>query len=87
MAKNQGSNPDIAQQTAEDAVFGSSESFFDALDKNVNGMIREDSNIEEKEATPEQDPQVLWKNQVSRKRKTQLIGKSVTLIPHVRHNE
>jgi hypothetical protein len=58
MAKNQGSNPDIAQQTAEDAVFGSSESFFDALDKNVNGMIREDSNIEEKEATPEQDPQV-----------------------------
>ena len=58
MAKNQGSNPDIAQQAAEDAVFGSSESFFDALDKNVNGMIREDSNIEEKEATPEQDPQV-----------------------------
>ena len=57
MADNQGSNPDNAQQTAEDAMFGSTESFFDALDDNVNGMVKEDSPVENKEATPEMDPQ------------------------------
>ena len=56
MANNQGSNPDNAQQTAEEALFGSTESFFDALDDNVNGMIKEDSPVENKEATPEMDP-------------------------------
>ena len=57
MADNQGSNPDNAQQTAEDAMFGSTESFFDALDDNVNGMVKEDSPVEKTEATPEMDPQ------------------------------
>ena len=57
MADNQGSNPDNAQQTAEDAMFGSTESFFDALDDNVNGMVKEDSPVEKNEATPEMDPQ------------------------------
>ena len=57
MANNQSSNPDNAQQTAEDAMFGSTESFFDALDDNVNGMVKEDSPVEKTEATPEMDPQ------------------------------
>ena len=57
MADNQGSNPDNAQQTAEDAMFGSTESFFDALETDVNGMVKEDSPVEKTEATPEMDPQ------------------------------
>tara|TARA_R100001530_G_scaffold60489_1_gene43707 strand:- start:39 stop:917 length:879 start_codon:yes stop_codon:yes gene_type:complete len=56
MANDQSSNPDNAQQTAEDAMFGSTESFFDALDNDVNGIIKEDSPVENKEATPEMDP-------------------------------
>ena len=57
MANNQSSNPDNAQQTAEDAMFGSTESFFDALETDVNGMVKEDSPVEKTEATPEMDPQ------------------------------
>ena len=57
MANNQSSNPDEAQQTAENALFGSTESFFDALDNDVNGMIKEDSPVENNGATPEMDPQ------------------------------
>jgi hypothetical protein len=58
MANDQSSNPNNEQSMAEDAVFGSTESFFDALDNDVNGMIKEDSPVENKEATPEMDPQV-----------------------------
>ena len=57
MANNQSSNPDNAQASAEDAVFGSTESFFDALDSDVNGMVKEDSPVENKEATSEMSPQ------------------------------
>lgn len=58
MANDQSSNPDNAQAAAEDALFGSTESFFDALDTDVNGMVSEDSPVEKKEATPEMDPQL-----------------------------
>tara|TARA_Y100001963_G_C6785839_1_gene452686 strand:+ start:2557 stop:3444 length:888 start_codon:yes stop_codon:yes gene_type:complete len=57
MANDQSSNPnDNSQAVAEDALFGSTESFFDALDDNVNGMVSEDSPVENKEATPNVDP-------------------------------
>ena len=55
MANNQGSNPEA---TAEEAVFGSTESFFDALEDDVNGMVSEDSPVENNEATPKMDPQI-----------------------------
>ena len=46
-----GSNPE--QTAAEDAVFGSSNSFFDAIEDNVNGMVSE----EKSETTAEETPQ------------------------------
>ena len=57
-------NPE--QKTAEDAVFGSTDSFFDALDDNVNGMVTEEKSETIAEETPQQvdpnnakvDPQV-----------------------------
>ena len=59
MANVKSSNPDNdnSQKQAEDALFGSTESFFDALDENVNGMVSEDSPVENKEETPKADPQ------------------------------
>ena len=45
-----GGNPE--QTAAEDAVFGSTDSFFDALDKDVNGMVAEESETSA-EATPQ----------------------------------
>ena len=59
MANSQSSNPDKvdnSQEAAEDALFGSTESFFSALDSDVNGMV-EDSPVENQEATPEMEPQ------------------------------
>ena len=50
-----GSNPE--QTAAEDAVFGSSDSFFEALNENVNGMVTEDKSETIAEETPQQvDP-------------------------------
>ena len=50
-----GSNPE--QAAAEDAVFGSSDSFFEALDDNVNGMVTEEKSETVAEETPQQvDP-------------------------------
>ena len=43
-------NPDPSQQSAEDAVFGSSESFFEELDNSVNGAVIE-TPVEPVEAT------------------------------------
>ena len=43
-------NPDPSQQSAEDAVFGSSESFFEELDNSVNGAVVE-TPVEPVEAT------------------------------------
>ena len=43
------SNPDDAQSKVEDAVFGSnSDDYFDALDKEVNGVVRDDSQEQQK---------------------------------------
>ena len=54
--EEQRSNPqeteDTAQQTAEDAVFGSSESFFEAVDNDVNGQIIDN---EPGQVTPQQE--------------------------------
>jgi len=54
--KEQRSNPqeteETAQQTAEDAVFGSSESFFEAVDNDVNGQIIDN---EPEQVTPQQE--------------------------------
>jgi len=50
-----GSNPE--QTAAEDAVFGSSDSFFDAIEDNVNGMVSEEKSETTAEETPQQvDP-------------------------------
>ena len=48
-------NPE--QETAENAVFGSTDSFFDALDEDVNGMVTEEKSETVAEETPQQvDP-------------------------------
>ena len=48
-------NPE--QETAEDAVFGSTDAFFDALDDGVNGMVSEEKSETVAEETPQQvDP-------------------------------
>ena len=50
-----GGNPE--QTAAEDAVFGSTDSFFEALDNNVNGMVTEGTSETVAEETPPQvDP-------------------------------
>jgi hypothetical protein len=50
-----GGNPE--QSAAEDAVFGSSDSFFEALNEDVNGMVTEDKSETVAEETPQQvDP-------------------------------
>tara|TARA_B100000519_G_C14162366_1_gene399934 strand:- start:179 stop:1063 length:885 start_codon:yes stop_codon:yes gene_type:complete len=50
-----GGNPE--QSAAEDAVFGSSDSFFEALNDDVNGMVTEDKSETIAEETPQQvDP-------------------------------
>ena len=70
------SNPDDAQSKVEDAVFGSnSDDYFDALDKEVNGVVRDDSQEQQKveatqEATPDPIPEATqdttdWKKRYS----------------------
>ena len=49
-----GGNPE--QTAAEDAVFGSTDSFFDALDKDVNGMVAEESETSAEATPPQVDP-------------------------------
>tara|TARA_Y100000310_G_scaffold344275_1_gene456149 strand:- start:2933 stop:3823 length:891 start_codon:yes stop_codon:yes gene_type:complete len=48
------SNPNDAQQKVEDAVFGSGDDYFDALDKEVNGVIRDPGQEKPEEQTTQE---------------------------------
>ena len=43
MTEEQTSNPTPTDAQAEDGVFGSGDSFFDALDNEVNGVVTDES--------------------------------------------
>ena len=44
MSEEQTSNPTPTDAQAEEGVFGSGDSFFDALDNEVNGVVTDDNN-------------------------------------------
>tara|TARA_R100000329_G_scaffold17023_1_gene17289 strand:+ start:749 stop:1636 length:888 start_codon:yes stop_codon:yes gene_type:complete len=50
-------NPNqVTQETAEDAVFGSPDAFFDALDDEVNGVIQDDVSEPEQVTSQDESP-------------------------------
>ena len=52
----EGNPNEVKQETAEDAVFGSPDAFFDALDEDVNGVIQDDVSEPEQVTSPEESP-------------------------------
>tara|TARA_X000001388_G_scaffold58463_1_gene43743 strand:+ start:162 stop:1049 length:888 start_codon:yes stop_codon:yes gene_type:complete len=52
----EGNPNEVAQETAEDAVFGSPDAFFDALDDEVNGVIQDDVSEPEQVTSQSESP-------------------------------
>ena len=52
----EGNPNEVAQETAEDAVFGSPDAFFDALDDEVNGVIQDDVSEPEQATSQDESP-------------------------------
>ena len=52
----EGNPNEVPQETAEDAVFGSPDAFFDALEDDVNGVIQDDVSEPEQVTSPQESP-------------------------------